>query len=360
MPYKVLVVDDSQFFQRRLTELINSHDLLNVIGVASNGLEAIEKAEELKPDLITMDYEMPVLNGVSAVQRIMNTRPVPILMFSSMTYEGARITLEALEAGAVDFVPKDFAEVSGSSYELKQKLHTKILDILRTQKQPNKSNTLDAATCQNKTQQLEKKTLKSGRQLSDRQLKNKTEIVVIGASTGGPVALTELLTALPNTFSLPLVLVQHMPANFTRAFAERLNKLCSIQIREAEDGDELQSGLALLAPGGKQLMLDPKNRGRIKILPGDFRIPHRPSLDITFGSAAKSYKDSVLGIVLTGMGTDGCDGAGLLKQSGSTIWTQDENSSVIYGMPKAVASANLSDREMPLKEIGSTLAKLFK
>ena len=150
-----------------------------------------------------------------------------------------------------------------------------------------------------------------------------------------------------------------MPENFTKAFAERLNKLCKIGVKEAEDGDQLRAGNALLAPGGKQMMLDAQQRGRIKIMPGDSRVNYRPSVDITFGSAANVFGEKVLGIVLTGMGSDGCEGARLLKNSGSTIWSQDEASSVIYGMPMAVARANLSDRVLPLNQVGSTLAQTF-
>ncbi len=189
------------------------------------------------------------------------------------------------------------------------------------------------------------------------RLKNKPKILVIGASTGGPVALAEVLITLPANFPLPIVLVQHMPENFTKAFAERLNKQCKIQVREAVDGDQLQPGLALLAPGGKQLMLDKRNGGSVRVLPDDDRVTYKPSLDITFGSAANTYADKVLGVVLTGMGSDGCKGAGILKQMGSSLWSQDEASCVIYGMPMAVARAGYSDKVLSLKDIGPRLVR---
>ncbi|HEY7885350.1 MAG TPA: chemotaxis protein CheB, partial [Cellvibrionaceae bacterium] len=184
----------------------------------------------------------------------------------------------------------------------------------------------------------------------------KPKLIIIGASTGGPVALTEVLIQLPANFPLPLLLVQHMPESFTNAFAERLNKQCKISVREAADGDQLKPGLALLAPGGKQMMLDRRNPNTVKVIADDERVNYRPSLDITFGSAANVYGDRVLGVVLTGMGSDGCKGAELLKNSGSRIWSQDEASSVIYGMPMAVARAGLSDRVLSLKEVGPALA----
>ncbi|MBP8853469.1 MAG: chemotaxis-specific protein-glutamate methyltransferase CheB, partial [Moraxellaceae bacterium] len=181
------------------------------------------------------------------------------------------------------------------------------------------------------------------------------KLVAIGTSTGGPVALQRVLTQLPANFPSPIVLIQHMPAAFTKAFAERLDKLCRINVKEAEDGDVLRPGLALLAPGGKQMMVDA--RGVVKILPGDERLNYKPCVDITFGSVAKSYADKVLAVVLTGMGADGREGARLLKQCGSQVWAQDEASCVIYGMPMAIVKANLADAIYPLDDIGRHLAE---
>jgi len=353
MPVRVLIVDDSQFFQSRLKDLIGQNPKLEVVGIASNGQQGVDLARSLKPDVITMDFEMPVMDGVTAVRLIMAQRPVPILMFSSLTYEGARITLDALAAGAADFLPKDFAEVSRNSVVLKQKLHERLLTLARgsgsaahqpaTQTQLNKPQDIDF-TRQPTAAEL---TAHSGTKFK------KPNLIIIGASTGGPVALTEVLSCLPENFSVPLLLVQHMPENFTRAFAERLNKQCAIEVREAVNGDHIKPGLALLAPGGKQMMVD--RRGLIKILPDDERVSYKPSLDITFGAAANAYSDRVLGVVLTGMGSDGSKGAGLLKQRGAQIWAQDEASCLIYGMPMAVARDNLTDRVLSLKDIGPAL-----
>jgi two-component system, chemotaxis family, protein-glutamate methylesterase/glutaminase len=374
MPVRVLVVDDSNFFQHRLKDIINEHPDLKVIGIASNGREAVEKAAELKPDIITMDFEMPVMDGVTAIKHIMANRKVPILMFSSLTYEGAKITLDALAAGALDFIPKDFAEVSRSSASLKKKLHERLLTLAgatanlqaatsvpgaEPKPAPSVTNSLRAGTPVNPATSAKTATPaeEKSAHTDHYRLKNKPRILVIGASTGGPVALAEVLIALPATFPLPIVLVQHMPENFTKAFAERLNKQCNIRVREAADGDQLQPGLALLAPGGKQLMLDKRNNGSVRVLPDDDRVTYKPSLDITFGSAANTFGDKVLGVVLTGMGSDGCKGAGLLKQAGSSLWSQDEASCVIYGMPMAVARAGLTDKVLSLKEIGPRLVR---
>ena len=187
------------------------------------------------------------------------------------------------------------------------------------------------------------------------RLRSAAGVPVIGVLLDGPCHLVEVLTQLPASFPAPLVLVQHMPAAFTKAFAERLDKLCRIQVKEAEDGDLLRPGLALLAPGGKQMMVDA--RGAVKILPGDERLNYKPCVDITFGSAAKSYGDKVLSVVLTGMGADGREGARLLKQGGSTVWAQDEASCVIYGMPMAIVKANLADAVYSLDEIGKHLVE---
>ncbi|UTF60773.1 chemotaxis response regulator protein-glutamate methylesterase [Gilvimarinus sp. DA14] len=357
MPVRVLIVDDSHFFQTRLKEIIGQNANLQVIGVASNGREGVEKAKQLKPDIITMDFEMPVMDGVTAVRHIMADNPTPILMFSSLTYEGARITLDALAAGALDFIPKDFAEVSRNSIGLTQKLHERLL-TLAGQKGPTPSVEKKAPEPEVDFTRTHRSaaTPPPRHAVSPARSAIKPSVVIIGASTGGPVALTEVLTKLPARFAVPILLVQHMPENFTKAFAERLNKQCAIEVREAVDGDILRPGLALLAPGGKQLMLDKRGTGQVRVVPDDARVNYKPSLDITFGSAANAYGNRVLGIVLTGMGSDGCKGAELLKQRGASIWSQDQASCVIYGMPMAVARANLTDKVLPLKEIGPAIA----
>jgi len=356
MPLKVLVVDDSSFFQHRLTEMLNEHADLTVVGIAANGREAVEKAISLKPDVITMDYEMPVMDGVSAVREIMSHRAVPILMFSSLTYEGARTTLDALEAGAVDFLPKNFAEISRDSAVLKAKLHKRLLTIARPKPVSARSIPVTSPAV-SPSQRSSYRTQEADLPLKAKVLKGSVELLVIGASTGGPVALTDVLTALPANFSVPIVLIQHMPENFTKAFAERLDRQSKITVKEAVDGDLLRPGVALLAPGGKQLMIDKRGGGRVRVLPGDERVNYKPCVDITFGSAANSYGKSVLAVIMTGMGSDGCEGARLLKAKGACVWSQDEASCVIYGMPMAVAKAKLTDRVLSLADIAPSLAK---
>lgn len=368
MTVSVLVVDDSGFFRRRLGEMISSSDGLEVAGTASNGREAIELAHKLKPDVITMDYEMPVMDGITAVRRIMEECPTPILMFSSLTYEGARVTLDSLEAGAVDYLPKNFEEISKNSNILKQKLTERLKIIAGAGKGSVLARSVGASLATPEREPVARPTSSfaprasapvsepaAARPVRRRAGKNYS-LVAIGTSTGGPIALQKVLTRLPADYPVPIVLVQHMPATFTQAFAERLNGLCQIKVAEARDGDMLAPGLALLAPGGKQMMVT--KEGRVKVLPGDERLNYKPCVDITFGSAANVYASKVLALVLTGMGSDGCEGARLLKQKGANVWAQDEASSVIYGMPMAVAQENLADEILALDTIGDRLCEV--
>lgn len=365
MSLKVLVVDDSGFFRRRLTEVLSSSSDFEVVGTASNGQEAIDKTMQLRPDVITMDYEMPVMDGITAVKRIMQMCPTPVLMFSSLTHEGARVTLDALEAGAVDYLPKNFEDISNNPERLKQMLCDKVRAVSRSNKRSwtRTAASVDAPT----TRPALERRLRSRKAVAEespavsapapstrtKPRSRNYKLVAIGTSTGGPVALQKVLTELPANFPAPIVLIQHMPAAFTKAFAERLDKLCKIDVKEAEEGDMLRPGLALLAPGGKQMMIDP--RGYVRILPGDERLNYKPSVDVTFGSAAKVFQDRVLAVVLTGMGADGREGARMLKAAGSQVWAQDEASSVIYGMPMAIAKANLADAIYSLDDVAPSL-----
>jgi two-component system chemotaxis response regulator CheB len=374
MPVKVLVVDDSAFFRQRASAILNSDPRVTVVGTAENGKVAIEKAQQLKPDVITMDYEMPVMNGIAALMEIMRLCPTPVLMFSSLTYEGARITLEALEAGAVDYLPKSYERMTQGNAGLEQVLVERVLAVARSRVgssslQSTSSSRVSPATLSSTLSSAKPATSALYKQQAKVPIKaaavspaprpgslaKQCKLVIFGTSTGGPVAIQKILTRLPANFPLPILIVQHMPKTFTGAFAERLNQQCQIQVREARDGDRLEPGLALLAPGGEQMLVDARQGGRVRIMPGDERLNYKPSVDITFGSAAKAYAHQVLGIVLTGMGADGRDGARMLKTGGSVIWSQSEQSCVIYGMPQAIAQANLSDHIVDLDQVSSHL-----
>ncbi|EHS1088087.1 chemotaxis response regulator protein-glutamate methylesterase [Vibrio cholerae] len=370
MAIKVLVVDDSSFFRRRVSEIINSESRLEVIDVAVNGKEAVEKAARLKPDVITMDIEMPVMDGISAVREIMANNPVPILMFSSLTHDGAKATLDALDAGALDFLPKKFEDIARNRDEAVTLLQQRVLSIaskkmfLRRPAAPRPAHTTSIAASSSLSQERAAATSPLGNRPSTavsaatrfKASGKKYQLTAIGTSTGGPVALQKILTKLPVNYPHPIVLIQHMPATFTAAFASRLNSLCKIEVKEAEDGDMLRPGVAYLAPGGKQMMLDGRpGAARLRIIDGGDRMNYKPCVDVTFGSAAKIFGDKVLSMILTGMGADGREGARMLKQAGATIWAQDEESCVVYGMPQAVAKAGISTEDLPLERIAERM-----
>ena len=377
MAVKVLVVDDSSFFRRRVSEILEQDSDIQVIGFAINGREAVEKTAQLRPDMITMDVEMPVLDGISAVKEIMASNPTPILMFSSLTRAGATATLDALDAGAMDFLPKKFEDIARNNEDAIKLLQAKVKEIgnkriprafkpITHQKPaarsvPDKiSNT--ASSIRQPDRSFQRSTTastltKTQNNVPTRASGKQYKLVAIGTSTGGPVALQNVLTQLPANFPHPILLIQHMPTAFTPAFAARLNGLCKIKVKEAQQGDRLDPGTAYLAPGGQQMMVE--GRGGSKTLrvfeDNSERITYKPSVDVTFASIAKAYQGDVLAIILTGMGADGRDGARMLKQTGATIWAQDEKSCVVYGMPQAVANAGLSSESLALDDIATRI-----
>ncbi len=356
MAVKVLVVDDSGFFRRRVTEMLQADPRLEVVGAAVDGRDAIDKTRALNPDVITMDIEMPVMDGITAVRRIMATSPRPILMFSSLTHEGAQATLDALDAGAVDFLPKNFDDISRNRDEVARVLRSRVWSVgVRGLRPPTPAPT---ARTNSHSSPGGPAPATAARVPRPRVHRGETRIVAIGTSTGGPVALQQVLTRLPANFSVPLVLIQHMPGSFTTAFARRLDQLCKITVAEAVDGDFLEPGKALLAPGGKQMLIEARGeRLRVSVTDSAPEQNYRPSVDLTFASIAKAVPSKALGIVLTGMGADGREGARAMKQTGATIWAQDEHTSVIYGMPMAIAQAGLADQVLALDDIATRLVE---
>ncbi|PMH41020.1 chemotaxis response regulator protein-glutamate methylesterase [Vibrio sp. 10N.286.49.B3] len=367
MTVKVLVVDDSSFFRRRVSEIINAEARLEVIDVAINGKDALEKVQRLKPDVITMDIEMPVMDGISAVREIMRSNPTPILMFSSLTSDGAKATLEALDAGALDFLPKKFEDIARNREEAINLLQQRVLQIatrrlfMRRRSVPVKPIATNKTTSRFEQKSLasEKSTIQApsiSRIAKFKASGKRYQLTAIGTSTGGPVALQKILTQLPANYPHPILLIQHMPATFTAAFASRLNSLCRIQVKEASDGDVLRPGVAYLAPGGMQMMVEGRSSlSKLRIIDGGERMNYKPCVDVTFGSAAKVYQDKVLSMVLTGMGADGREGARMLKAAGSTVWAQNEESCVVYGMPQAVAKVGISSESLPLERIAERI-----
>lgn len=382
MAIRVLVVDDSSFFRRRVSEILELDPMLSVVDTAANGLEAVEKARTGRFDVITMDIEMPVMDGISAVREIMKTTPTPVLMFSSLTHDGAQATLDALDAGAMDFLPKRFEDIARSKEEAILLLQQRVKAIARRRSviaprvtarvaaTPSASRPVSSALTSGVTARPRVAGVASlatthaaapahviaERKTVPRRTGKSYQLLAIGTSTGGPVALQKVLTALPASFPHPIVLIQHMPGTFTAAFAARLNTLCQITVQEAQDGDTLRPGHAYLAPGGKQMLLEGRpGAARLRVIDGNDKVNYKPCVDITFASAAKIYGAKVLAVVLTGMGADGREGARLLKDQGANIWAQDEETCVVYGMPQAVAKAGLASESLPLPLIGEAI-----
>ncbi|SIS47075.1 protein-glutamate methylesterase/protein-glutamine glutaminase [Neptunomonas antarctica] len=387
MSVKVLIVDDSGFFRQRINDILSSDSRIEVIGVACNGNEAVELTKKLRPDVITMDVEMPQLNGIDAVRIIMRDSPTTVLMLSSLTHEGAQVTMLALEAGAADYLTKDIRAWINKTNSMQNELVERVVALGRSKRfirssafsaKPLKagesssihssrsfdvnedsalSKIANLTPASRKKLPITQKTKPSAIRSNPRSahFPSSCKLVVIGASTGGPAALQTILTQLPANFPHPILLVQHMPKTFTSVFAARLNQQCQIEVKEAVDGDRFKPGCALLVPGGHQVMIESRQPDRVKILPGDERITYRPSVDFAFAAAAKVYGNKVLAIILTGMGADGADGARLLKQAGAKIWAQDEASCTIYGMPQAVVKAGLADDVLDLNCIASML-----
>ena len=370
MAIKVLVVDDSSFFRRRVSEIVNQDPELEVIGTAVNGAEAVKLAMELSPQVITMDIEMPVMDGITAVREIMAKCPTPILMFSSLTHDGAKATLDALDAGALDFLPKRFEDIATNKDDAIKLLQQRVKAlgrrrIYRPAPMVSRTSVPSPATASPTslstglsraplTQPVRSTISTAPSRASGKQYK----LLMIGTSTGGPVALQKILTQFPQDYPHPILLIQHMPAAFTQAFASRLNGLCRIEVKEAANGDVLKPGCAYLAPGGLQMMVERAGvSGRLKILAGSAEMNYKPCVDITFASASKAYGGDILAVVLTGMGADGREGARMLKSAGATIWAQDEASCVVYGMPQAVASAGLSTHSISLDNMAEAILK---
>ena len=346
----VLVVDDSAFFRNRIADVLRGAPDIRVVGFAVDGEEAVRKAHTLRPDVITMDIQMPCMDGITAVQRIMAECPSRILMFSAYTREGARETLAALEAGAIDFMSKERTSLGDQMTASMER--SQFLERIRAVGQSRLPRRQVGMSARGGVSLTGAQTSPS----SHRQ----TAVLVIGASTGGPVALQNILCGLPRHFPLPLAVAVHMPGSFTTAYAERLNSLCAIDVREASDHEPLHPGLVLVAPGGRQMLVEKGTSGPVvrvrNALPGDI---YHPSVDQLFSSASRSFGPEVLALVLTGMGADGLRGARQLKSAGGLLWSQNEKSCVVYGMPHAVEQAGLSDRVLPLDEISTELVKFL-
>jgi two-component system, chemotaxis family, protein-glutamate methylesterase/glutaminase len=347
---KVLVVDDSAFMRNILTNMLSSDPGITIVGTAKDGVEAIEKVALLKPDIVTMDVEMPKMDGITALRHIMEKTPVPVIMVSSLTDEGAKVTLDALDLGAVDFIPKNLSELSVNIVMIKETLIEKI-KLLAKKGVPRRTFRPDRAA-ETRVRDISQVVLPQ-RMTGER----KTAIVAIGTSTGGPKALQDVVTQLPKEFPLPIVIAQHMPPNFTGPFAERLNQCSKIEVKEANEGDVLRPGLALLAPGRGHMRVTRKRDMNVAVTISENREEYiyRPSVDALMLSVAECFPGRSLAIILTGMGNDGLKGLTALKKTGGRIFAQNEQTCVVYGMPKAIVDAGIADKVLPLEDIAGEI-----
>ena len=343
----VLVVDDSAFMRRAISKMLEREPDIEVCATARNGEEAVERAAQLRPDVVTMDVEMPGMGGLEAVRAISVQTGIPIIMVSALTREGAETTFLALDAGAVDFIPKPDAAYVNIK-DVARDLVAKVRVFARRSAVRKRTPAAPKAVLP---------PLAESAQPAD--ARGAFECLAIGTSTGGPVALSRIIPALPAGFTTPIVIVQHMPPGFTRPLADRLNASSSLRVREGEEGMVLRSGEAVIAPAGLQMRLR-RSAEEVSIMleRDDGHSLHSPSVDALTSSAAAVYGPGVLAAILTGMGQDGVLGLARVKERGGFVLGQDAASSVVYGMPRAAAIAGLVDLVLPLNQMAQTMCEL--
>ncbi len=353
-----MVVDDSAFMRKAISVMLESDPEIEVVGMAHNGEDGIEMAAKLKPDLITLDIEMPRMDGLTALRRIMEDNPTPVMMISSLTTEGAAATLEALSLGAVDFIPKQLSYVALDIVKIKDELLSKVKHIARNKpRRPGISARRPISISPAAKKPVPVSVLGPETQ---KKPKKRINIVAIGTSTGGPPALQAIIPLLPKNLPVPVTVVQHMPATFTKSLAERLNSLSKVEVKEAEHGEALSPGVVYIARGGKHMTVRFNSSSySIDLSDEPSTTLHRPAVDVMVKSVAEIYGSAVLGIILTGMGNDGLEGLRLVKQKGGVVLAQNEESCVVYGMPRAVVENNLADRVLPLEQIASEIVSYF-
>ncbi len=346
MTIKVLVVDDSAFMRKVISDILSSDHEIEVVGTARDGKDALEKIPLLSPNVITLDVEMPTMNGLECLKQIMQTKPLPVIMLSSLTREGADATMEALELGAIDFVSKPT-----NIFNLKKEdLITEIIEKVKIAK-----NTIIKKHTHHVTYQRKSIVAHSNK------LKN---IVAIGTSTGGPKALQQVIPLIPGDIPAAFIIVQHMPPGFTKSLADRLNDMSELTVKEAADGDIVTAGSAYIAPGGYHLLFEkkgPSNQLKIKLNQNSPVGGHRPSVNVMMSSLSKTRLKNIIGVIMTGMGADGCEGLKQLKGINNTpIIAQDEQSCIVHGMPKAAVQAGIVDKVAPLHSITKEIIKMVE
>jgi two-component system chemotaxis response regulator CheB len=340
---RVLVVDDSLFMRAAIKNLLDETGEFEVVDTAKDGQDAVDKVPQARPDVITMDFNMPRLNGAQAVKAIMASHPTPVIMFSAHTLEGARETFEALNAGAVDFCTKPAGEVSSQLAGIADELRTKL-----------------RAAAQSSPRGLTRPAPSSSASLRKPRMStlppSGARVLIIGISTGGPAALSRLIPELPASLRSSVIIVQHMPPAFTATLAERLNAGSKVEVREAQEGDRPMPGMVLVAPGGKHLEVDAS--GVLRLTDGPLVHGCRPAADVTMKSAAAAYGRRAVGLVMTGMGKDGAAGLAAIRSAAGKTFVQDKESCVIYGMPKAALELGVVDEVITLDNLATRIQGL--
>jgi len=352
---KAVVVDDSAFMRKSLSIMLESTGEIEVVATARDGIEGVEMVKSKMPDIVTMDIEMPRMDGLTALQKIMKEFPTPVLMVSSLTTEGAKDTLKALEYGAVDFIPKELSFVNVNIIKIKEDLVAKVKTIVS-----QKSLGLRLQRIHNLNFN---KNISASTPKQDYSSKSLPQIgyraIALGISTGGPMSLQRVIPKLSKKLSIPMFVVQHMPPKFTKSLAERLNGLSEVEVKEAEDNEIVKGGVVYIAPGGFHMTVEKSTNNHLQIsiseVPADTL--HRPSVDVMLNSVIKVYNKYALGVIMTGMGRDGADAIKELKMKGGYSIAQDEESCVVYGMPKAVVDAGYADLVLPLESIANAINK---
>lgn len=345
---KVLIVDDSAFMRKIITDMLNLDDEIQVVGTAKNGKEAMEKIVKLTPDVVTLDVEMPIMNGIDTLQMIMNENPIPVIMISSITKEGAEATLKALSYGAVDFITKPSSLFKMNTEDIAINVTEKIKIAAKI----NSANNNWAKIMQ----PVDRKKMKPDSKLEG----NIHKIVAIGTSTGGPRALQEIIPYIAADIPASFLIVQHMPKGFTKSLAERLNSLSQINVKEAENDEIIKPGYAYIAPGNFHMKLIQSGHltHKIKLTTEDAVSGHRPSVDMMMNSLADLGLHNLIGVILTGMGADGAEGMKKIKEQNGYTIAQDENTCIVYGMPKIAVGLNCIDAILPINEIAARIMKV--
>jgi two-component system, chemotaxis family, protein-glutamate methylesterase/glutaminase len=359
---KVVVVDDSAFMRKALSTMLAKDPEIVVVATARDGEEGLEMVRLHQPDVVTMDIEMPRMDGLTALRHIMMEMPRPVLMVSSLTNEGAEATLKAMELGAVDFIPKQLSKVSLDIVKIEDDLRAKVKLIARRRMSHLVRSPLAARSRPATAGQAAPTADRAPRTAVKPTGSQCRDLVAIGVSTGGPPAVQKVLSALPQDFPAGILIAQHMPAAFTGPFAKRLDSVCHIMVKEAEDGERLQHGVAYVAPGGKHLRIDQKvSRIDIRVVEEPKEALYKPSASVLFDSVAAGVGRRGLGVVLTGMGSDGLEGMRVLKAKGGRALAQSDSTCVVYGMPKAIVDAGLADEIVDIDDMGEAiLHNLYK